>query len=462
MKMAFCPQCGTKLEEHYLFCPKCGLKLETIKQQVKPESKPLQEMDSKTTSSVARELVRMKEISFQCQDSGQTIAKAQIPVRFYYTGRIQNSGGNSFSQLRDSVKANSEDKRTILYSESHQIWEDVQNPMMKQLVKNPLAAVDPANLCPFQEPEELMTSFAQHFTGINLVPDAVADLPGSFAQNRGKILENMIQTFLSRDGTAPNVDYRIINAVCTPLLIKYYGMQNGRKIVVLVGCEYVGIEYRNAITATMMTGGAFGMLSMLKEMQSRGTEEEDYGSAPFGHGREYGKKTDMVRWGYNRMYLCVSDAARESMAMEQFLRFVVSFRPDDNLTRKREQAEHQLFMQSLNYSNALAQQARQGQIMAQQRAMETSRMIARNSAEISAGIMDSWNRKMASDSRISQNYSEAVRGVNTYQTTSGRSVEVDVTADHVYENRYGDVYGVSGSEPDQDLLSRLNWTELKR
>ena len=89
-------------------------------------------------------------------------------------------------------------------------------------------------------------------------------------------------------------------------------------------------------------------------------------------------------------------------------------------------------------------------------------MIARNSAEISAGIMDSWNRKMASDSRISRNYSEAVRGANTYQTTSGRSVEVDVTADHIYENRYGDVYGVSGSEPDQDLLRRLNWTELKK
>ena len=89
-------------------------------------------------------------------------------------------------------------------------------------------------------------------------------------------------------------------------------------------------------------------------------------------------------------------------------------------------------------------------------------MIARNSAEISAGIMDSWNRKMASDTRISQNYSEAVRGVDTYRTTSGRSIEVDVTADHVYENRYGDVYGVSGSAPDQDLLNRLNWTELKK
>lgn len=89
-------------------------------------------------------------------------------------------------------------------------------------------------------------------------------------------------------------------------------------------------------------------------------------------------------------------------------------------------------------------------------------MIAQNSAQISAGIMDSWNRRMASDSRISQNWSEAVRGVNTYRTTDGRRVEVGVTADHVYQNNYGDVYGVSGVAPDQDILNRLNWTELNR
>jgi len=459
MKMSFCPQCGTKLEEHYLFCPKCGLKLEEVLQ---PDNRTMQTKKAETSAPAAKEQIHTAEVRFQCRETGQTIASAQIPADFSYSGRVDSSGGNSFSQMRDSVTVSSEDKRTILYSESHQLWEDARNPLMKQLVKNPLTGIDPANLSPFQEPEELMLSFSQHFTGIDLVPEALADLPGSFAQNRGKILESMIRTFLSRDGTAPNVDYRIINAVCTPLLVKYYGMQNGKKIVVFTGCEYIGIEYRNAITPMMMTGGALGMLSMLRGAQNRDSDRQDYGSAPFGHGRDYGKKTDMVRWGYNRMYLCVADAERENTAAEHFLRFVVSFRPDETLAQQRNQAEYQLFMQSLNYSSALAQQARQGQIMAQQRAMETSRMIARNSAEISAGIMDSWNKKMASDSRISQNYSEAVRGVNTYHTTSGRSVEVDVTAEHVYENRYGEVYGISGSEPDQDLLSRLNWTELKQ
>ena len=180
--------------------------------------------------------------------------------------------------------------------------------------------------------------------------------------------------------------------------------------------------------------------------------------APFGHAKE----RDSIRWGYNRLYTCICDAELEGRATEEFLRFVLSFTPDMSFIQRREQLAYEKWVQAMQFANQLSAQARQGQIQAQQRALEASRMIAQNSAEMSAGIMDSWNRKMASDSRISQSRSEAIRGVNTYQTTYGRNVEVDVTADHVYQNNYGDVYGVSGSAPDQELLNRLNWTELHR
>ena len=85
-----------------------------------------------------------------------------------------------------------------------------------------------------------------------------------------------------------------------------------------------------------------------------------------------------------------------------------------------------------------------------------------NRPAMSDMIMDSWNKKMASDSRISQARSEAIRGVNVYQNSYGQNVDVSVTADHVYENRYGDVYGVSGNAPDQELLNRMDWRELKK
>ena len=32
----------------------------------------------------------------------------------------------------------------------------------------------------------------------------------------------------------------------------------------------------------------------------------------------------------------------------------------------------------------------------------------------------------------------------------------------VYQDRYGDVYGVSGTAPDQEFLNRNDWTELHK
>lgn len=54
-------------------------------------------------------------------------------------------------------------------------------------------------------------------------------------------------------------------------------------------------------------------------------------------------------------------------------------------------------------------------------------------------------------------FSEAIRGVNTYTTSDGREVEVGVWADRAYENQAGDVIGGSGGfEPGAD------WTEIPR
>ena len=57
----------------------------------------------------------------------------------------------------------------------------------------------------------------------------------------------------------------------------------------------------------------------------------------------------------------------------------------------------------------------------------------------------------------SPDYSEAIRGVNTFRTSDGREVELDVSADRAYENQAGDVIGGSGGfDPGAD------WTEIPR
>lgn len=121
-----------------------------------------------------------------------------------------------------------------------------------------------------------------------------------------------------------------------------------------------------------------------------------------------------------------------------------------------------MFQTRLMEAQGYAMQAQQMRMQAMQRQMEVSRQIAQNYEEISAGIMDSWEKRSASQSRMSANYSEAVRGVNTYTTPSGGTVECSVTADHVYQNRYGDTIGVSGTAVDPDVAAKLDWTELNR
>ena len=171
---------------------------------------------------------------------------------------------------------------------------------------------------------------------------------------------------------------------------------------------------------------------------------------------------DVIQWGSKRRYLMLAPVEKEQEATEIFLRFVGSLTPEPALTKQESALVEQMFQTRVMEAQGYAAQAQQMRMQAMQRQMEVSRQIARDSAEISAGIMDSWEKRSASQSRMSANYSEAVRGVNTYTTPTGRTVECSVTADHVYQNRYGDTIGVSGSAVDPEVAVKLEWTELKR
>ena len=154
--------------------------------------------------------------------------------------------------------------------------------------------------------------------------------------------------------------------------------------------------------------------------------------------------------------------AEEVNAVKVFLQFVKSIEPDSQLAQRENafiQQKLQNVMQEAANSQAMAQQMHMQTLQMQQ---QTSQMIARNSAQTSAGIMDSWNKRQAAQTRMSNNYSEAIRGVNSYVTPAGKTVEVGVIADHAYQNQYGDIIGVSGNAPDNATLNDLNWTELTK
>ena len=175
-----------------------------------------------------------------------------------------------------------------------------------------------------------------------------------------------------------------------------------------------------------------------------------------------GKPCDAIDWGSQNKFALIAPAAYEQEVTKDFLEFVATFHMEDSLREQFFQKQAERIMQRMQLTMQFQAMAQQSMINLQRNQQQLAQTLARNSAEMSAGIMDSWNRKMASDSRISQARSEAIMGVDVYTNSYGQNYDVSVSADHVYQNQYGDVYGISGVAPDQELLNKLNWTELKK
>lgn len=74
-----------------------------------------------------------------------------------------------------------------------------------------------------------------------------------------------------------------------------------------------------------------------------------------------------------------------------------------------------------------------------------------------AARRSAYQSRMAAEDRMSDRYSEAIRGVNTYVRPDGTEVEVSVDYDRAYTNNSGDTLGSrSAFEPGG------NWTEMNR
>ena len=140
--------------------------------------------------------------------------------------------------------------------------------------------------------------------------------------------------------------------------------------------------------------------------------------------------------------------------MKNFFTFAGSWTQDASLNQRLEQAHiAQVQSEQASLRNAM-NYALQSQAMNMQRQAQISQTLS----ETSNIIMQGYNNRMASQDRISNNWSQAIRGVDSYVTTDGRTVEHSVVSDHVYQNQYGDTIGVSGQ---LDEVPR-DWTEIHK
>ena len=131
-------------------------------------------------------------------------------------------------------------------------------------------------------------------------------------------------------------------------------------------------------------------------------------------------------------------------------------------------------VQSLTLQDAMQQAAQVSQATQTQLAQNQAAFQAQQAAHRQQqAAFDSYNQSIsdarnahhqqfmaasrAQSAHSAPDYSEAIRGVDTYTTSDGREVELSVHADHAYENQAGDIIGTSGSfDPG------ANWTEIPR
>ena len=129
---------------------------------------------------------------------------------------------------------------------------------------------------------------------------------------------------------------------------------------------------------------------------------------------------------------------------------------DQSLVSYLEQYHMQVRQSEMSTLNNATNYAYQSHMMNMQRLNQVSKTLSQSNDIVMQGYQ---NRQEAYD-RMSQKRSEAIRGVNTYTTSDGRSVEHSVSSDHVYETKYGDTVGVSGNAIDDSVATDLGWKEI--
>lgn len=93
----------------------------------------------------------------------------------------------------------------------------------------------------------------------------------------------------------------------------------------------------------------------------------------------------------------------------------------------------------------------------------TSRIIANTYNQISDTVRRSYEYQQASNARVYQGYSEAMRGVNSYYDPyKGYAVEFPCDYRYVYANPLGEYIVTNDAGYNPNVGSNMNWTNLNR
>jgi hypothetical protein len=105
----------------------------------------------------------------------------------------------------------------------------------------------------------------------------------------------------------------------------------------------------------------------------------------------------------------------------------------------------------------------QAQIQQIQSAGQLSRIIAQTNDEISSDMMDSYYQRQAVDDRIAEDFSQYMRGVDSYYDPVGQeSVELPSGYQNAWANDLGEYILADSASFDPNVGSNLKWKKLDK
>lgn len=502
LKAYICPQCGAALEVDSLTvsmvkCPNCG----------------------NTVHIGYRAGENDPGIKTFFTADGMPLASAVLPDGYSTQGFLYERWQSELVPFTTRIRADGSDG-SVLISDSKELFHDVRNVFIKGvigLVPNHVSS----GYTSFTEPDLYLKSWAENVFGAPLTETSRTALPSRLGSDPDAA-RTQLASDISRFDQFMEISSSARNVLCSSVMCRFTGtLSNGREAVVLAGMDYEGEElvyggdlfrglnldnqYIKAVKeridrflnrtgsaslseigstfsdvvsgreklsfSDLMSGGIIGKaMRRKKENQAQPSEhrpsqvqqKNDSEEIPFGHCRDHGIRIDQITFGSHRKYFCFCYKENEADATRAFLDFVRTLQPSPSLAQKEADAISRKFSeirQTVAQNQAVVMQK---QAHLRQLQMQTSQMIAQNARSASAGLMDSFQKRSDAESRISQARSEAIRGVDTYTNSYGQTFDVSTAADHVYQNQYGDVFGISGQGFDQNDLNLLNLTELKK
>ena len=431
-----CPNCGRslKLEEadqnrEFVFCQACGTQLH-IDYEKANDSAPKKD---------PRTLIKNDA-------TGAPIGRVFVPEGWECHGLILDINQGFDKPFQTQITARSADQSSTIFIRSGENFIDILEHYDHLMGTDAFAQGKMCKMIPYkmfrQMPlQQYMDAVAGGiFKGCQITPAADSKLASVYGLH-----PDLARNYLNyRFDIQKSYEAMFNNPVTQPYLISTNAVSVMRKYrsegkVHILGIDYTTLEYESRSTGLEAAYGLAGMMAMAANGNSKG---------------------HYVIWGSEHIFACTTDDAHEMEATLAFIKMVMSFSHDESILKKRFDTQELYFRNQINLQAQYDAKTRelQGQLAANQARLNQT--LAENSRAMSDMIMDSWDKKMASDSRISQARHEATMGVNTYVRTDGTTVEHSVVSDHVYQNQYGDTVGVSGPELDRSLFP--DWTEIGR